>query len=47
LEYGGIRVNHGHFTVIDRKRKKILAIGAPIISDAILNKIKNAMADTK
>ncbi len=48
-EFGvwGIRVNHGHFTVIDRKRKKILAIGAPIISDAILNKIKNAMADTK
>ena len=48
-EFGvwGIRANHGHFTVIDRKNKRILAIGAPIISDAILNKIKKAMADTK
>ena len=48
-EFGvwGIRANHGHFTVIDRKSKKVLAIGAPIISDTILNKIKNAIADTK
>lgn len=48
-EFGvwGIRANHGHFTVIDRKNKRILAIGAPIISDAILNKIKKAMADTE
>lgn len=44
-EFGvwGIRANHGHFTVIDSKNKRILAIGAPIISDAILDKIKHAM----
>ncbi|MCL4398319.1 MAG: histidine phosphatase family protein [Candidatus Parvarchaeota archaeon] len=48
-EFGvwGIRANHGHFTVIDSKRKKIVAIGAPIISEAILSKIKQAMADTQ
>jgi probable phosphoglycerate mutase len=46
-EFGvwGIRANHGHFTVIDGKRKKILAIGAPVISEAILNKIKHAIKD--
>ena len=48
-EFGvwGIRANHGHFTVIDRKNRKILAIGAPIISDTMLNKIKKAMADAE
>ncbi len=46
-EFGawGIRANHGHFTIIDSKRKKILAIGAPIISDEIIRKIKQDVSN--
>ncbi|EFD93062.1 MAG: Phosphoglycerate mutase [Candidatus Parvarchaeum acidophilus ARMAN-5] len=42
-EFGvwGIRANHGHFTVIDRERKRLLLIGSPILSDNIIEKIKN------
>jgi probable phosphoglycerate mutase len=48
-EFGtwGIRSNHGHFTVIDSKSKKVIAIGAPIISEAILGKIKHALTGNK
>ena len=48
-EFGvwGIRANHGHFTILDSKNKRILAIGAPVISDAILDKIKHAIKENE
>lgn len=48
-EFGvwGIRANHGHFTIIDSNSKKILAIGAPIISEEIVRKIKQDIKDSK
>jgi probable phosphoglycerate mutase len=48
-EFGvwGIRANHGHFTVLDSNKKKVIAIGAPIISEAILKKIEQAIKDDK
>ena len=42
-EFGtwGIMVNHGHFTIIDTAQDKLLCIGAPIITDSMISKIKN------
>lgn len=42
-EFGtwGIRVNHGHFTIIDSKKRKLIAIGAPILSESILNRLES------
>lgn len=40
FEVWGIRANHGHFTVIDTKNGRILAIGSPILSERLINKIK-------
>ncbi len=42
FEVWGIRAKHGHFTVIDRKNKRILALSSPIISDRLIEKIKRA-----
>lgn len=41
FETWGIRVNHGHFTIIDTDKKKVIAIGSPLITERIINKIKN------
>lgn len=42
FEVWGIRANHGHFTVIDRKNRRLLSIGSPILSDRLIEKIKSA-----
>jgi hypothetical protein len=41
-EFGtwGIKVNHGHFTIIDTDKNKVLCVGSPLITDDIINRIE-------
>ncbi len=42
FEVWGIKIDHGCFTVIDTKERKLLAVGSPIISDSTIKKIEKA-----